>query len=215
MNQDSEHALLDDVLNAYAISDPEPGYVSLAEWVRRYPYYEQELTAFAADWALFKWLPNSTNSQSSSEDTLVLRGMNIVQNILHQQVHPSEEKMPPLKGLVQEGARLGLSPNQLVERTQMSTSLVRKLDRRLIRSASIPQQAIEALANALHCTSSAIIDYLQGGAFLPQGASYRSEQAPTLADPEDFFEAVRRDMMLPQELRDHWLSFALPDTSEG
>lgn len=213
MNQYSEQASLDDVLNAYAISDPGPGYASLAEWIRRYPQYEQELTAFAADWALCTWLPTSTSIQHVDEDALVLRGMSIVQNILYQQAHPLQGEMPPLKGIVQESAHLGLSPYQLAERAQMSVSLVRKLDRRLIRFASIPRQAIEALANAIYRSSSAVTEYLQGEPILSQGASYRAEQTPTLAEPEDFFEAVRRDMALPQGLRDHWLSFAPPDVS--
>src|SRR5260370_34746818 len=100
MNQNSERASLDDVLNAYAVSDPGPGYASLTEWIRRYPYYERELTEFTANWALMKWLPAPVANQSVDEDALVLRGMSIVQNILQAQ---TPEKIAPLKGIVQEG----------------------------------------------------------------------------------------------------------------
>jgi hypothetical protein len=211
MNQNSEQMALDDVLNAYAISDPGPGPASLTAWIRRYPYYERELTAFVADWALVTWLPTPASVQHIDEDALVGRGMSVVQRILHSPAHPRQEKMLSLKGIVQEAARLKLTPQQLAERTKMSLSLVRKLDRRLIRYSTIPFQAIEALADVIQYGSSVVADYLQGTPILPQGASYRAEQAPTLAEPEDFFEAVRRDMMMSQELRDYWLSFASPD----
>ena len=208
MNQNSERASLDDVLNAYAITDPGPSYASLAEWIRRYPYYERELTEFTADWALLTWLPTATADQRVDEDALVLQGMGIVQNILH--AHAPEEATP-LKGIVKEGNQLGLSIQRLAERSQMSLALVRKLDLRRIRFSTIPDQAIESLAYALQRGSSAVAEYLQGPPTLAQGASHRAEQAPALAEPEDFFEAVRRDMTMSQELRQHWLSFASPD----
>ena len=43
----------------------------------------------------------------------------------------------------------------------MSLSLVRKLDRRLIRYSTIPFQAIEALAEVIHCGSAVVANYLQ------------------------------------------------------
>lgn len=210
MNQSSERASLDDVLNAYAISDLGPGYASLAEWIRRYPYYEQELTEFTANWALMKWLPTPAAAQQTDEDALVNRGMGIVQNILRAQVL---EKGGPLRGIVQEGSQLGLSLQQIARRAQMSVALVRKLDLRHIRSSTIPNQAVESLAYAIQRGSSAVVDYLQGAPTLPRGASYRAEQAPAVTEPEDFFEAVRRDMTMSQELREHWLSCASPDAS--
>jgi hypothetical protein len=211
MNQDSERASLDDVLNAYAISEPGPSYASLAEWIRRYPYYEQELTAFAADWALATWLPTPASIHTVDEEALVLHGMSIVQDILQQQKTALQDELHPLIGIVQEGTHLGLSLQEIAERAQMSVALVRKLDRRLIRPVSIPEQAINSLAQAIQRGSSAVVAYLQGEPALPYGASYRAEQAPELAEPQDFFEAVRSDMRMPFELRERWLSYAPPD----
>ena len=144
MNQNSERASLDDVLNAYAISDPGPGYASLMEWIRRYPYYERELTEFTANWSLITWLPAPAANQRVDEDALVLRGMSIVQNILQAQ---TPEEIAPLKGIVQEGKQLGLSIQQLARRAQISLALVRKLDLRRIRFSTDPSQAIESPAS--------------------------------------------------------------------
>lgn len=212
MNQDGERTSLDDVLDAYAISEPGPSYASLAEWIRRYPYYEQELTAFVADWVLATWLPTPASVHNVDEEALVLHGMSIVQDIMQQQKTTQQDELHPLIGIVHEGAHLGLSLQELAERAQMSVSLVRKLDRRLISPVSIPQQAIDSLAKAIQQGSSVVAAYLQGEPALPQGASYRAEQAPILAKPQDFFEAVRSDMGMSFELREHWLSFEPPDT---
>jgi hypothetical protein len=211
MEQDNKRVPLDDVLGTYAISEPGPSYMSLVEWIRRYPYYEQELTTFVADWALATWLPTPASIHDVDEEALVHQGMSIVQDILQQQESDLQSGSICLAGIVQEGARLNLSIQQLAERAQMSRALVRKLDLRLIRFSTIPRQAIEALAHAVARESSVVADYLQGSPTLPQGANYRAEKPPVLSEPEDFFTAVDRDMSMSPELRTFWLSFAPPD----
>src|SRR5450755_708773 len=133
MNQESERVLLNDVLDAYAISEPGPSYASLVEWIRRYPYYERDLIAFVADWELATWLPTPESIHNVDEEALVLQGIGIVQGILQQQEFASQDEQLPLTGIVQEAGRLGLSIRHLAERAQMSLPLVRKLDLRLIR----------------------------------------------------------------------------------
>lgn len=214
MNEQNERPHVDDVLNDYAISEPGPSHTSLVEWIRRYPYYERELTEFTADWTLLTRLPTSTAAQDVEDDVLVLRGMSIVQQLLYAQ-EQAKAPITPLKGLVQEAAQRGLSFQKLAEHTRMSLSLLRKLDRRLIRFTTIPNQVIVILALVLQRESSVIADYLNGPASLPMDASYHAEQAPTLAEPEDFFEAVRRDMAMPLELREYWLSFSPLNTSNN
>src|SRR5437660_1670995 len=74
---------LDDVLDAYMAEAGTPNWSSLAVWVRRYPQYERELMEFAATWARMEWAPLSRGNEVD-EDTLVLRGMSVVQNLLHE-----------------------------------------------------------------------------------------------------------------------------------
>lgn len=210
MNQNSERVPLDDILNAYAISDQGPSYATLTEWIHRYPSYERELTEFTANWALLSWLPTPASNRGVDEDVLTLRGMAIVQNILQEQTRTARERSL-LKGILQEGAQLGLSIQRLAERAQMSLVLLRKLDLRLIQFSTIPHQAIESLAHAIGCESSVVANYLQGTPILPRGANYRAEQPPALGEPENFFAAVSRDMSMPPELRKFWLSFAPTD----
>ena len=85
---------LEDVLNDYVASSPEPSYGALEDWVRRYPQYEQELTEFTISWGLMEWLSPSSDTEEVDDETLVLHGMSIVQNLLHQkrQKGSSDEK---------------------------------------------------------------------------------------------------------------------------
>jgi hypothetical protein len=60
---------LEDVLDAYLASVDEPSSGALAEWIRRFPDYSQELTEFAAAWALMEALPlDPGNVERSTQD---------------------------------------------------------------------------------------------------------------------------------------------------
>jgi hypothetical protein len=77
-------ATLDEVLEAYAMSDEGPSVAALAEWVRRYPQFDEELTSLTAEWGLVTHLPDVQDPDEPDEETLVLRGMSVVLSILDQ-----------------------------------------------------------------------------------------------------------------------------------
>ena len=79
-----EQITIEDVLNDYTAFSSTPNKEALVEWIRRYPQYERELTEFTASWVLMDKLPSSPSRAAVSKDTLVLRGMSVVQNLLHQ-----------------------------------------------------------------------------------------------------------------------------------
>lgn len=74
---------LDDVLDAYAASDGGPSRDALEAWVKRYPQYEEELTAFTIDWIHMNHVEPA--APTDELETLVLRGMSVVQQLLHAQ----------------------------------------------------------------------------------------------------------------------------------
>ena len=82
MNKPNRIERLEDVLDAFVASDVNPNE-ALDEWIRCYPEYEQELTDFAVSWSLMRSLPPAPDAEEVDEDTLVLEGMSIVQNLLH------------------------------------------------------------------------------------------------------------------------------------
>ncbi len=213
MNDQMERERLEDVLDAFVASEGNPSSASLAEWIRRYPQYERELTEFAASWSLMKWLPPSPDAEEVDEETLVLRGMSVVQNLLHRQdqgqAAPSAA-VAPITSLIEEGRARGLAPRQLAQAAGIGEIVLRKLDRRLIAFGRLPREASEALvaalAAALQRGSDSIVRYLQQGPRFAAAAHYRAEQAPQLAKPEDFFDAVRNDPTMTDEQRARWLA---------
>lgn len=214
MNNQQERQTLEDVLDAFVASGASPNGASLAEWIRRFPQHERELTEFAASWSLMKWLPPSPDAEEVDEKTLVLRGMSVVQNLLHKQLQAQAAPataVAPFESLVAEGRARGLAPRQLARSAGIGDSLLRKLDRRLIRHSSIPREAVEALAAAIQREAESVARYLQQGPTFAAAAQYRAEQAPELAEPEDFLAAVQTDPTMTNEQRARWLALTPHD----
>ena len=205
MNKPNRIERLEDVLDAFVASDVNPNE-ALDEWIRRYPEYEQELTDFAVSWSLMRSLPPTPDAEEVDEDTLVLRGMSIVQNLLHEQSRESaSESVVPFESLIAEGRAHGLEPRQLAQATKLGDSLLRKLDRRLIRFASIPQDAINNLSNTIQSVPASVATYLQQSPIFVAAMEHRSEQAPVLIEQEDFFDAVRADPTISPEHAERWI----------
>ena len=210
MNRQSNERL-EHILDALVASDIGPNSPQLADWIRRYPDFEQELIGFAASWSLMKSLPPATEPAAVDEETLVLRGMSIVQNLLHEQGEMQQrtvEKGSAMAGLIESGREQGLLVNEIAAKASLGVALLRKLDRRLIRFATIPSEAITALADVLHQDTSAVAGYLQRSPTLATGIRYRAEQAPQLTEQEDFTTAVETDPTISTQDRERWLALS-------
>lgn len=208
MNDFSGRDELEDVLNAYMAAASTPNAESLAEWIRRYPQYERELTEFAVAWSRTRWFP-AVQRPSDDDDTSAQRAMRTVQAVLHEKaasLPSSQQQQHPIDSLLAEARSHGLSMDQLADRIELSAALVRKLDRRLIRYVSMPLAVIENLAGVVERQVLAVARYLDGAPVAAQGARYRAERAPALADQEDFFDAVQNDPELSEERRGRWLA---------
>ncbi len=205
MNTPDRVVKLEDVLDAFVASDCDPNE-TLHEWILRYPEYEQELTDFAVSWSLMKSMPTAPDAEEVDEDILVLRGMSIVQNLLHNQSKRSVSGSDvPFESLIDEGGEHGLEIRQFAQLAELGVILLRKLDRRLIHYPSIPQDAIKNLANAIKREASSVAAYLQRNPTFATATEHRSEQAPVLNAPEDFFDAVRDDPTILREHAARWL----------
>ena len=206
MNMPMEQKRLEDILDAYVASGVGPNS-PLDEWIRRYPEFERELIEFAASWSLMQWLPPVPNAEEVDEETLVLRGMSVVQNLLHMQSAESASgAVAPFESLIGEGRERGFEPRQLAHAVGLGDSLLRKLDRRLIAYASLPQELISRLAQVVQREATSITAYLQQDPTLGATTEHRSEQAPILMELEDFFDAVRADPTISREHAEHWFA---------
>lgn len=198
---------LEDVLNDYVASSPEPSYGALEDWVRRYPQYEQELTEFTISWGLMEWLSPSSDTEEVDDETLVLHGMSIVQNLLHQKRQKgSSDDAVPITSLLEEGSKLGLSIENLADLSNLSILIIKMLDRCLIRYKSIPGKAIQYIAQTIQRSPSVIELYLQSEPKPMRAVYYRANQRPVLGEQQDFFEVVQTDSTMSEERRRYWLA---------
>lgn len=106
-----------------------------------------------------------------------------------------------LAGILKAALKKGLSNAQLAALTGLTVVLITKLDRGLISLRRIPRVIIERLAEALGCSPQSLREYLQSGPRLAEDAFYKSADTPEVAEPQDFFEAVRTDPLLSEPQR--------------
>jgi hypothetical protein len=85
----------------------------------------------------------------------------------------------------------------------------------MIRFASIPQEILEGLADALERNVASVAAYLNQPPTFAAGVSYRSEGVPTLAEPADFYVALLADEDLDEENRDYWRARRVADEKGG
>jgi hypothetical protein len=208
MNNSVEQWTWEAVLDAYVAAAEAPSHALLTEWIRQFPQYRQELTDFTVAWSrLAHTMP--AIDVDFDEENFVLRGMSIVQNLLHQQ---SETQAPPatsghpLGSILLEARQLRWPLDAFIARLELSRALLAKLDRRLIEYVTIPMQLIENLARALKRDVLSVSRYLMQPSTLAPDASYRAEQAPAVPAKEDFFDAVRNDSELDEGVRRRWLA---------
>lgn len=108
-------------------------------------------------------------------------------------------------GILSRAKAQGRSIVQLANAAELSVALIAKLDLRLFRFASVPIQVIGKLCEVLAVSVDEVSAYLQQGAAFAPGAEYRADEAPSLPDQQDFFEAVSADKTLSEQRREHLL----------
>jgi hypothetical protein len=181
----------------------------LTEFMRRYPHAADALADFAATASIIENSPN-TESQTESEslaqeESIVRRGMETAARLLvARRTSIISEETAPLTGLRKEGEARGLTIQALASATHLTVPLLVKLDRRLIRFASIPRQAIERIGVELGRSFEAIVAYLQGDSQFASQASFRADAAPQMPDQQDFFDAIETDLTMSDKQKDEW-----------
>lgn len=181
----------------------------LTEFMRRYPHAADALADFAATASI---VGNSPDTEShaeieslAEEESIVRRGMETAARLIaaHRTSIISEETAP-LTGLRKDAAARGLTIQALASATHLTVPMLVKLDRRLIRFASIPRQAIERIGIELGCSFETIAAYLQGDLQFASQASFRADAAPQMPDQQDFFDAIETDLTMSETQKGEW-----------
>jgi transcriptional regulator with XRE-family HTH domain len=116
----------------------------------------------------------------------------------------------PALGLAERANRAGLSLRQLASRVGLSSDILFKIDRRVVRPETVPAALVRDLAAALDCTATALRAGLTGGP-VTAGALYHAKQAPQVGQ-QTFAEAVAASVALAPAARQRWLeAAAVPD----
>jgi hypothetical protein len=183
--------------------------VLLRDFMRRFPHASRALEECAAVESFIESSPDvesGTAEARRTEEAFVQRGMETVARLLaaRRAAQPAGEAATPLVGLKKEAETRGLTIQSLAAATRMTVSLLVKLDRRLIRFASIPRQAIERIAAELGRNVETVAAYLQGDPQFASKASFRADTAPQLTNQQDFFEAVDTDLQMSKDHKDEW-----------
>jgi hypothetical protein len=216
MNADKNLTELEDVLDTIVAATDQPSPGILDYWLREYPQFGPELVDFLASWTLMcSATAAAVDVEQFADDSkvdghLVLRGISIVQNLLHE-TSQRPQTQNRLNSLLGRAKAAGIALHDFARLTHLGEVVVRKLDRRLIRFSSIPKQAIKAIADTLGCQAEAVSLYLQGPATLVSGTRYRADRAPQLADAEDFLDAVDEDPTMTEEDRRSWRDVVLAE----
>jgi hypothetical protein len=190
----------------------------LSDFMRRYPHASRALEDFAAVESLIESAPDAesetADERRDAEEAFVQRGIEMVARLIaghraarvtgEMAAQVAGETAPPLVGLKKEAEARGLTIQGLAAATRMTVSLLVKLDRRLIRFASIPRQAIERIAAELGRSVETVTAYLQGDPQFASQASFRADTAPQLTNQQDFFEAVETDLQISEDQKDEW-----------
>lgn len=193
---------LETVLAEYVTAVAAPSHATLLEWIGRYPQYREELIDFTESWSLSEALPEPP--WTTTDEALVERSLGILREVLGQGADA------PIASLLAEAREQGLSPAGFAARTGLGPLVLRKLERRLIRVATIPREAVEAVAAAIGRDAPAVAAYLHGPPLAPGGASYFAPDRPAAAEPQDFAQAVREDSSMSPEQRQRWLDLTPP-----
>jgi hypothetical protein len=203
---DKETMTLEDVLDAFLAEAPAPKHAAVQEWVSRYPQFRREILEAAASWAVSEALSGRPDPEREAEDddTLVLRGMSLVQDRLY--ARDAEQASSSFQTLLSEAKRVSLAPSDLADRVEIGPATLKKLDQRMIRQGSIPRIVFQRLADALQTSVASVAAYLRQPMVLTSGARYRASSAPSLPpEQEEFREAIRLDRAISEETRKRWL----------
>jgi transcriptional regulator with XRE-family HTH domain len=179
----------------------------LRDWLAAYPAYASDLVEWAADAPLTDYaetLPADPDGEARTLDRALLK-------VAEMRAAYLADTPAPLISLYEAAKANGLTPKTLAERLGVGLSTVGKLQQRLFRVASLPEELLRRLADALNVTTAQARDYLRQPVTLAPRASYKADGVPQVSAQEDFAQAVRacRDMTGAQKAE--WLALTPPE----
>ncbi len=169
----------------------------LASWIALYPAHAADLMAWASAAPIIDAAAGASVDPPDLERTL-RSGRRVVAEA--RAVHAA-----PLAGLIAAAKARGWSAETLARRVGVGTSVMVKLDRRLIRFDTLPGRLFRAVGEALEVADEAVRAYLQRPPTLSPAASYKADRAPRVTSQQSFADAVRACGEMDAEQKQSWL----------
>lgn len=198
---------LEDIQDEIVSTEHEPNHEALIRWSRQYPQHKEALTKFFAIWAvqLAKGKQPEVN-----EARIGSRMVSHALNLIHNQKAENNAVLQELR-LCKIIRLSGVAEDEVMAKCHLDETLIAKLDRRLIRLASIPATLFQCLAELIRVSVNDITMAL-AGAPIPL-SSYKAKGKPSLKQ-ESFLEAVAASE-LTDDAKKEWELVVSSDTGIG
>ncbi len=180
-------------LAEYEDTSERPGGAELRNLVSRYPQHAHEIVEYALEDCLVR--EGAECTPETEIEAMLLARAAAVRNRL---------RAASIPGLLELAKQRGLSPAALSRSLGLGLALLTKLDRRLVRAASIPSALVERLAESLGRSREELAAYLRQPPRLSAQASYRAHAAPRVEGIEDFSDALESCPGITDDTRAYW-----------
>jgi hypothetical protein len=121
---------------------------------------------------------------------------------------PRPVSAPAISSLFDAGDKRGMNKFTLAAKLRLSIGIITKLNQRLIECSTIPMELVSEVASTVGHTVDDVLDYLRCKPKLAPGLSFKADEAPELAGPQDFVEAVEKDRSLGPERKKELMEMA-------
>lgn len=175
---------------------------SLREWVAQHPAQAEALIHWAGDAPVIDYA-DSLRTEADGEKQVREIGRHLVAEMRAQYFAPSA--VPPVS-LAAAAKAQGMRLAEFARKIGVGLTVASKLDRRLIHAEQVPAECVRRIADALNLTAAQIRAYLQQGPTLAQGAMYRADSAPQVADKQDFAAAIQSAADMSETDKAFWLA---------
>ncbi len=175
---------------------PQP----LKTWVSAYPKHTNDLIDWSVSAPILDYadcLPANPAGEA--------RTIEIGQQVLREMREQYLTQAASITDLFVTAKAQGLKPGVLAAQIGIDSTLLNKLQQRLLDAATIPDILIDRLSHALAVPFSEVQTYLRQTPKLAAGASYKSDGVPQTGQQEDFAAAVRAST-LDEAQKAEWLS---------
>ncbi len=193
----------DAVLTAFAQAQAASGGAKLSEWTARYPDQARDLARLAAQtWA---------GEESTAAGDNAARCRSIALAALRA-CRPEPKPAPvitfsagPMTSLLAAAESAGKEADDIASLLDLPSALFWKLHRRLIAPDSVPRSLITALADSINRTADEVAAYLRMPPQMAAGASFRSDDAPSVGQQESFEDALKAEIEVTDAQQRRWL----------